>query len=173
MVVPLSKKWDAQGTRLQILRQDKVTQLAAYFPSDFSHARCINFVVKETDIIEISMKNGKYVAKIVDAKFALPNKQSTKSASTSNIHSYDAVEEGISPSFTPSSPQHHHSSSSMGPPQGQSIRETAFVCFDLPDYPSEHADISITFDDEPMWREFQRHMPAMIRESTKHTSLRS
>lgn len=174
MVVPLSKKWEAQGTRLQILRQDKVTQLAAYFPSDFSHGRCMNFVVKETDILEVYMKNGRYVAKIVDAKFALPSRQTTKSASTPNIHSYDAVEEGVPPQSAVSSSHHHQSSSSInGSLQGQSTAESAFVCIDLPDYPSEHADITIMFDDEGLWREFQKHMPAIIRESTKHTSLRS
>ncbi|EEH10917.1 conserved hypothetical protein [Histoplasma capsulatum G186AR] len=73
MVVPIYKKWEASRVRLQVLRQEKIVQLAAFFHDDFSHGKCMNFVLKSTDIFEsFNHRSGKFGVKIVDAKFALP-----------------------------------------------------------------------------------------------------
>ncbi|EAS33428.3 uncharacterized protein CIMG_04452 [Coccidioides immitis RS] len=71
MVVPIYKKWEAGRTRLQIIEQEKIVQLVVFF-SDFSHGKCMNFVLKSTDNFESSSRPGKYAIKLVDAKFALP-----------------------------------------------------------------------------------------------------
>src|SRR5947207_1523940 len=71
MVVPIYKKWEASSARLQILKQDRVVQLVAFF-QDFSHGDCMNFHLKGTDVFESFSKSGKHCIRIVDAKFALP-----------------------------------------------------------------------------------------------------
>jgi hypothetical protein len=71
MVVPIYKKWEASSARLQILKQDRVIQLVAFF-QDFSHGDCMNFHLKGTDVFESFSKSGKHYIRIVDAKFALP-----------------------------------------------------------------------------------------------------
>lgn len=71
MVVPIYKKWEASKARVQIIQQEKVVQLVAFF-GDFSHGRCMNFVLKSTDNFEGFNRSGKFGVKIVDAKFALP-----------------------------------------------------------------------------------------------------
>lgn len=109
MVVPIYKKWDATTTRLQIIRQDKIIQLVAFF-SNFSHADCMNFTLKGTDNYETSNKSGRFLLRIVDAKFALPKGGEEKGA-----------EVGV---------------------------ENSFICLDMPEYPAEHDDITITFDSE-------------------------
>ncbi|KAJ5698095.1 hypothetical protein N7462_000100 [Penicillium macrosclerotiorum] len=73
MVVPIYKKWEASLARIQIVRQEKVTQLLAFF-ADFHHGTCMNFVLKGTDHIETFGRSGKFGIRIVDAKFALPKK---------------------------------------------------------------------------------------------------
>jgi hypothetical protein len=73
MVVPIYKKWEACLARIQIVRQEKVTQLLAFF-ADFHHGTCMNFVLKGTDHIESFNRSGKFGLRIVDAKFALPKK---------------------------------------------------------------------------------------------------
>lgn len=89
--------------RVQIVRHDKVVQLVAFL-NDFSHGRCLNFVLKGTDTLEGFNRSGKYGVRIVDAKFALPKTDDDASSD--------------------------------------------FVCLDMPDYPSEHDDITIAFDTE-------------------------
>jgi hypothetical protein len=101
MVVPIYKKWEASSARLQILRQDRVVQLVAFF-QDFSHGDCMNFHLKGTDVFESFSKSGKHCIRIVDAKFALP--------------------------------------------KGEGVNAKGFVCLDMPEYPGEHDDITITFD---------------------------
>ncbi|KAL3479063.1 hypothetical protein BJX99DRAFT_90253 [Aspergillus californicus] len=103
MVVPITKKWESSMARIQIVRHDKVVQLLAFL-NDFSHGKCLNFVLKSTDTIENINRSGKFCVRIVDAKFALPNTDDDPSS--------------------------------------------AFVCLDMPDYPSEHDDIAIAFDSE-------------------------
>lgn len=103
MVVPITKKWESSMARVQIVRHDKVVQLVAFL-NDFSHGRCLNFVLKGTDTLEGFNRSGKYGVRIVDAKFALPKTDDDASSD--------------------------------------------FVCLDMPDYPSEHDDITIAFDTE-------------------------
>lgn len=71
MVVPIYKKWDAAATRLQIVQRGKEIQLVAFFEG-FSHGDCMNFELRATDVFESSGKSGKYLLRIVDAKFAMP-----------------------------------------------------------------------------------------------------
>lgn len=103
MVVPIYKKWEASLARVQIVRQEKITQLLAFF-ADFHHGTCMNFVLKGTDHIESFGRSGKFGIRIVDAKFALPKKDDDPASD--------------------------------------------FVCLDMPEYPIEHDDITITFDTE-------------------------
>ncbi|KAJ5109644.1 hypothetical protein N7532_002289 [Penicillium argentinense] len=72
-VVPIYKKWEANLARVQIVRQEKVVQLLAFF-ADFHHGSCMNFVLKAADHIESFGRSGKFGIRIVDAKFALPRK---------------------------------------------------------------------------------------------------
>ncbi|PLB51546.1 hypothetical protein P170DRAFT_80734 [Aspergillus steynii IBT 23096] len=71
MVVPITKKWEANMARIQIVQQEKVVQLLAYL-NDFHYGKCMNFVLKGTDMLENFGRAGKFGVKIVDAKFALP-----------------------------------------------------------------------------------------------------
>lgn len=103
MVVPIYKKWEANLARIQIVRQEKIIQLIAFF-GDFQHGTCMNFVLKGTDHIESFGRSGKFGVRIVDAKFALPKKDEDPGSD--------------------------------------------FVCLDMPEYPIEHDDITITFDKE-------------------------
>jgi hypothetical protein len=107
MVVPIYKKREASIARVQVLRQDKAVQLAAFF-ENFSHGECMNFALKMTDIFESFGRNGKFCIRIVDAKF-------------SALKDGDETDEDINQKF---------------------------VCLDMPNYPGEHDDITITFDSE-------------------------
>ena len=71
MVVPIHKKWEAGATRIQVVQQDKVMQLLAFF-DDFSHGKCMSFVLKGTDVFESFGKGSKSGVKFDDAKFPLP-----------------------------------------------------------------------------------------------------
>ncbi|KAK4461881.1 hypothetical protein QBC42DRAFT_269167 [Cladorrhinum samala] len=71
MVVPIHKKWEAGATRIQIVQQDGVAQMLAFF-EDFSHGKCMGFHLKGTDVYETFGKAGKSGLKLVDAKFPLP-----------------------------------------------------------------------------------------------------
>ncbi|KAK4680907.1 hypothetical protein QC764_102880 [Podospora pseudoanserina] len=71
MVVPIHKKWEASATRIQVVQQEGITQILAFF-SDFSHGQCMGFSLKGTDVFESFGKQGKAGLKIVDAKFPLP-----------------------------------------------------------------------------------------------------
>lgn len=71
MVVPIHKKWEANLARIQVVKQDKVFQMLVFF-HDFNHGKCMNFVVKGTDKLEMTGRGGKFGVRIVDAKFALP-----------------------------------------------------------------------------------------------------
>ena len=78
MVVPIYKKWESNLVRIQIVKQDKVFQMIVFF-EDFSHGRCMNFQLKSTDSYEASSRSGKYVTRLVDAKFALPKGEESDS----------------------------------------------------------------------------------------------
>jgi len=71
MVVPIHKKWETAETRIQIVQQDGVLQLLAFF-DDFSHGKCMGFSLKGTDVFESFGRGSKAGIKIVDAKFPLP-----------------------------------------------------------------------------------------------------
>ncbi|KAK3300032.1 uncharacterized protein B0H64DRAFT_314500 [Chaetomium fimeti] len=71
MVVPIHKKWEAGATRIQVVQQDGVSQLLAFF-EDFSHGKCMGFHLKGTDVFESFNRSGKAGLKIDDAKFPLP-----------------------------------------------------------------------------------------------------
>ncbi|KAK4129330.1 hypothetical protein N657DRAFT_561489 [Parathielavia appendiculata] len=71
MVVPIHKKWEAGATRIQVVQQDGVAQLLAFF-EDFSHGQCMGFHLKGTDVFESFSRGGKAGLKIDDAKFPLP-----------------------------------------------------------------------------------------------------
>ncbi|KAH8905166.1 hypothetical protein BR93DRAFT_768976 [Coniochaeta sp. PMI_546] len=71
MVVPIHKKWEAGATRIQVVQQDKVVQLLAFF-DDFSHGKCMSFTLKGTDVFESFGKGSKSGVKFDDAKFPLP-----------------------------------------------------------------------------------------------------
>lgn len=72
-MVPIYKKWEASLARVQIVRQEKIVQLLAFF-GEFQHGTCMNFVLKSTDIMEPFGRSGKFGIRMVDAKFALPKK---------------------------------------------------------------------------------------------------
>ncbi|WYZ34763.1 hypothetical protein EsH8_I_001039 [Colletotrichum jinshuiense] len=71
MVVPIHKKWEAGLTRIQVVQQDSIIQLLAFFP-DFHHGQCMNFVLKGTDVFETFSRSSKAGIKFVDAKFPMP-----------------------------------------------------------------------------------------------------
>jgi hypothetical protein len=71
MVVPIHKKWEAGPTRIQVVQQDRVTHLLAFF-DEFSHGKCMSFALKGTDQYEAFGKGSKTGVKFDDAKFPLP-----------------------------------------------------------------------------------------------------
>lgn len=72
MVVPLHKKWEASGVRVQVLEKERSVQLLIFFQGDFAHADCLNFKVTPTDVFEKTEKGKQPALRLVDAKFALP-----------------------------------------------------------------------------------------------------
>ena len=58
MVVPIYKQWTANTIRIQIVVQDNIIQLLAFF-EDFSHADAMNFQLKSMDVFEKTDKGGK------------------------------------------------------------------------------------------------------------------
>ena len=102
-VLPIHKQREASSARLQVIKQDKVVQLVAFF-KDFSHGTCMNFVLKVTNVFETFSKSGISYLRIADARFALP--------------------------------------------KGEEEKTRDFVCLDMPEYPGEHDDITIGFDNE-------------------------
>ncbi len=69
--MPIHKRWEANRVRLQVLKQDKIVQLVAFF-EDFNHGDCMNFALKSTDCYESFSRSAKFCIRVVDAKFALP-----------------------------------------------------------------------------------------------------
>ena len=67
----MHKRWEATSVRLQVLKNDKMVQLVAFF-KDFSHGACMNLVLKVTDVFEVFSKSGMFYLCLADAKFALP-----------------------------------------------------------------------------------------------------
>ncbi|KAJ5730891.1 uncharacterized protein N7483_005399 [Penicillium malachiteum] len=126
-VVPIYKRWEANLARVQIVKQEKIIQLVAFF-ADFQHGTCMNFVLKGTDHIESFGRSGKFGIRIVDAKFALPKTDDDPASK--------------------------------------------FVCLDMPEYPIEHDDLTITFDSELDRTNFRVALPGSVREPSRMGSLR-
>ena len=70
-MVPIHKKLETNLARIQIIRDEKTTQLVAFF-DDFSLGSCMNFVIRTTDVFESLTRSGRFSIRFVDAKFALP-----------------------------------------------------------------------------------------------------
>lgn len=129
MVVPIYKQWTANTIRLQIVEQDNIIQLLAFF-EDFSHADAMNFQLRTMDVFEKSDKGGKFGLKLVDAKFALPVEERRGEGKMQK-------EEGRL--------------------TGWSGTKRRFVCLDEIEYPGEHDDILIQFESaESKWNLVQR-----------------
>ena len=74
-MVPIHKKLETHLARVQVLRDHDVVQLVSFL-DNFPLGRCMNFVLRETNVFESFSRSGKYYIRLVDAKFALP--KSTK-----------------------------------------------------------------------------------------------
>ncbi|KAJ9636402.1 hypothetical protein H2199_008077 [Coniosporium tulheliwenetii] len=72
MVVPIYKKWEASAVRVQIVKQDSITQLLA-FMEGFAYADAMGFQLRPMDVFEKGERGGRWWVRLVDAKFALPN----------------------------------------------------------------------------------------------------
>jgi hypothetical protein len=118
MVVPIYKQWTANTIRIQIVEQDNILQLLAFF-EEFSHADAMNFQLRVTDTFEKSDKGGKFGLKLVDAKFALPVEERRGEGKMQK-------EEGRL--------------------TGWAGTKRRFVCLDEIEYPGEHDDILIQFE---------------------------
>lgn len=118
MVVPIYKQWTANTIRLQIVEQDNIVQLLAFF-EEFSHADAMNFQLRTTDVFEKTDKGGKFGLKLVDAKFALPVEERRGEGKMQK---------------------------EAGRLTGWSGMKRKFVCLDEVEYPGEHDDILIQFE---------------------------
>jgi hypothetical protein len=71
--------------------------------------------------------------------------------------------------------------------EGESARESEFVCLDMPEYPGEHDDITVIFDDEegvllPLFNSFlltsqdrealMKTLPAPVKPASRMASVR-
>lgn len=118
MVVPIYKQWTANTIRLQVVHQDNVIQLLAFF-EDFSHADAMNFRLSSMDTFEKKDSGGKFGVKLVDAKFALPVDQRRGEGKMQKAEGRLTGWVGV---------------------------KRRFVCLDEIEYPGEHDDILIMFD---------------------------
>jgi hypothetical protein len=118
MVVPIYKQWTANRIRLQIVEQDNIIQLLAFF-EDFSHADAMNFQLRLTDTFQKTDKGGQFGLKLVDAKFALPVDERRGEGKIQKAE---------------------------GRVTGWTGTKRRFVCLDEIEYPGEHDDILIMFD---------------------------
>jgi hypothetical protein len=118
MVVPIYKQWTASTIRIQIVVQDNIIQLLAFF-QDFSHADAMNFQLKPQDVYETTEKGGKPCVKLVDCKFALPVEERRGEG---KMQKED------------------------GRISGWTGMKRKYVCLDAIEYPGEHDDVLIAFD---------------------------
>ncbi|KNG45241.1 hypothetical protein DDE82_001289 [Stemphylium lycopersici] len=132
MVVPIYKQWTANGLRLQVVEQDNIIQLLAFF-EEFSHADAMNFQLRLTDTFEKTDKGGKFGLKLVDAKFALPVDERRGEGKIQKAE---------------------------GRLTGWSGTKRRFVCLDEIEYPGEHDDILIMFDSAETRDRFAEALPA-------------
>ncbi|KAH6639294.1 hypothetical protein C7974DRAFT_306381 [Boeremia exigua] len=136
MVVPIYKQWTANTIRLQIVQQDNVLQLLAFF-EDFSHADAMNFKLSSMDTFEKKDSGGKYGVKLVDAKFALPVDQRRGEGKMQKAEGRLTGWVGV---------------------------KRRFVCLDEIEYPGEHDDILIMFDSAEARDRFADALPAATME---------
>ncbi|KAF1955138.1 hypothetical protein CC80DRAFT_113360 [Byssothecium circinans] len=134
MVVPIYKQWTANQIRIQIVEQDNVIQLLAFF-ENFSHADAMNFQLKITDTFEKSDKGGKPSVKLVDCKFALPVEERKGEGKMGK-------EEG---KLT-----------------GWAGVKRRFVCLDQIEYPGEHDDVLIGFESSETRDRFAEALPSAM-----------
>ena len=94
--VPLSKRWEADFARIQIVKRDNTIQLLAFF-RDFSHGSCMNFELRVMDTFEALEKGGQYCLRMVNAKFALPTTEgdSTKDFLCLDLPEYPSEHDNI------------------------------------------------------------------------------
>ncbi|KAF1942403.1 hypothetical protein EJ02DRAFT_167679 [Clathrospora elynae] len=136
MVVPIYKQWSATTIRIQIVQQDNIIQLLAFF-EDFSHADAMNFQLRTMDTFEKTDKGGKFGLKLVDAKFALPVEERRGEGKMQKAE---------------------------GRLTGWSGTKRKFVCLDEIEYPGEHDDILIQFDSAETRDQFAKALPAATME---------
>ncbi|PSR92375.1 hypothetical protein BD289DRAFT_364529 [Coniella lustricola] len=85
MVVPIYKKWEATGTRLQIVKsEDNIMQILVFFEA-FHHGESMSLMLKATDVFEAIKKGDKVGLKIDDAKFPLPFLPENGAAATDDM----------------------------------------------------------------------------------------
>ncbi|KAF2469027.1 uncharacterized protein BDR25DRAFT_50611 [Lindgomyces ingoldianus] len=132
MVVPIYKQWTASNIRIQIVTQDNIIQLLAFF-EDFSHADAMNFQLKTMDVFEKTDKGGKPGIRLVDAKFALPVEERRGEGKMGK-------EEGRV--------------------SGWAGMKRKFVCLDVIEYPGEHDDILIQFESADTRDKFADALPS-------------
>ncbi|KAF2679904.1 hypothetical protein K458DRAFT_313060 [Lentithecium fluviatile CBS 122367] len=132
MVVPIYKQWTANTIRIQVVEQDNIIQLLAFF-EDFSHADAMNFQLKPQDVFEKVDKGGKSSLKLVDCKFALPVEERRGEGKMGK-------EEGRL--------------------TGWAGMKRRFVCLDQIEYPGEHDDVVITFDSAETRDRFAEALPS-------------
>ncbi|KAJ4299577.1 hypothetical protein N0V90_004823 [Kalmusia sp. IMI 367209] len=132
MVVPIYKQWTASTIRIQIVEQDNIVQLLAFF-EEFSHADAMNFQLKPQDEFQKSDKSGKSSVRLVDCKFALPVEERKGEGKMGK-------EEGRL--------------------TGWAGMKRRFVCLDQIEYPGEHDDIVITFDSPETRDKFAEALPS-------------
>ncbi|RYO29711.1 hypothetical protein AA0111_g5938 [Alternaria arborescens] len=136
MVVPIYKQWTANRIRLQIVEQDNIIQLLAFF-EDFSHADAMNFQLRLTDTFQKTDKGGQFGLKLVDAKFALPVDERRGEGKIQKAE---------------------------GRVTGWTGTKRRFVCLDEIEYPGEHDDILIMFDSAETRDTFAEALPAATME---------
>ena len=134
MVVPIYKQWTASPVRLQVVQQENNCVLVAFF-EEFSHSDSMAFQMKSMDVFEKADKGGKFGVKLVDAKFHLPRKE--KRRKDGGKDSDDEGDDGG-----------EGSAGSAGKVDGMEKVNRRFVCLDMLEYPGEHDDITISFEDE-------------------------
>ena len=118
MVVPIYKRWEASTVRIQIVQQENICRLLAFF-EEFSHADSMAFQLKSMDVFEKADKGGKFYLRLVDAKFALPVEERKGEGKLEKAE---------------------------GRQQGWAGQKRRFVCLDVVEYPGEHDDVTIGFD---------------------------
>ena len=118
MVVPIYKRWEASAVRIQIVQQENICRLLAFF-EEFSHADSMAFQLKSMDVFEKADKGGKFYLRLVDAKFALPVEERKGEGKLEKAE---------------------------GRQQGWAGQKRRFVCLDVVEYPGEHDDVTIGFD---------------------------